>query len=156
MQNIPTGKSGIYIFFGWDEKPLYVGQALDLRVRVNSHFKGFTNTAGFSDYFGKCSVFFEEDKLHRQIYEIYLINTLGCPLNINLNNRLLKWELSRGPAILNDSSRCGFIKRDGQQCAQRPHSNGFCHYHGGNGVSRKKVVEDALEDFQRTAEEERF
>ncbi|MED4903974.1 GIY-YIG nuclease family protein [Parageobacillus thermoglucosidasius] len=147
VSKIPRRK-GVYVLFDEEKQPLYVGIAKDLRDRLYSHFKGYTHISAYAHHFKSCSVIFEDDLLNRQIYELYLINTLKTPLNF-LNNGWKRLKL--GVPYPPDQAKkhlCKFVKKDGTPCKNYAHSNGFCHVHGGNGISRAALMRQAKESFR--------
>lgn len=135
-------RSGIYVFFDKKNNPLYVGQAADVKTRVYSHFKGLTNTSMHSHLFYKCKVFYEDDQLNKDIYELFLINTLKAPVNLSKSYRVKKPNSIKLPKKRNKRTICNHIKKNGEQCKQHAHSNGYCHLHGGNGVTRKALYQN--------------
>ncbi|MGE6894575.1 GIY-YIG nuclease family protein [Priestia flexa] len=146
-KKITANKAGIYIMYDVDGNPMYVGQSIDLQLRVYSHFHGLTNTAGYHYYFDTCKIFFEEDEINRDIYEIFLINTLKAPVNLKMKHRRhfkLPEDLKVSPNT-KKPQRCNHIKKDGKKCRQYAHTNGLCHMHGGNGVSRRSQIREFLE-----------
>lgn len=154
---IPFDISGVYIFYDSEGIPLYVGQAMDLRRRIHAHYRGQSgnNTQRYAWAFYQCKVFIESDAASRNIYECYFINFLKPPLNKNINPH--KYE---GHNFLLDKAEpknlhpayCSFILDNGRQCLRRPHINGFCSLHGGNGISRQSYIDNAIDEYEKQVE----
>lgn len=140
--------SGIYVFFDKENHPLYVGQAKDLNTRIYLHFKGGSNTSFFAHLFNQCKFFREDNQLNKDIYEMYLINTLKTPINLAKNYTKVNEKPTKLPERKkSEKIMCNYIKPNNERCRLHAHSNGFCHYHGGNGITREKIIKDALENF---------
>jgi hypothetical protein len=138
---------GLYSFFTEDGTLIYVGQTTDLNRRIKAHFKGFTNTNKFCDYFHTCSFFFEEDLTNRLIYEFYILQTNPQLLNhVNNVHSLSTFQKSSNVKVVEDY-RCYYILRNNQQCSNAPTKNGYCFLHGGSGTSRKDLLDQALKQL---------
>lgn len=140
--------SGIYVFFDKENKPLYVGQASDLNSRINLHFSGKSNTSFYSHLFFECRFFEEDNQLNKDIYEMYLINTLYTQINLAKNYTKVNEKPTKLPKRkMSEKIMCNYIKPNNERCRLHAHSNGFCHYHGGDGITREKIMKAALENF---------
>lgn len=141
LHKIPKGAAGVYVLYNTEEKPLYVGVTNNLFNRLNLHFLGVSNTSRYKGKFYKASMFFEPIELNRRIYEIYMIAELKTEANIAEKRFVMEDSIIH-------SLRCNFIKNNGVQCKNKPHTNGYCRFHGGNGISRAKMVQKAVADYE--------
>lgn len=141
LDQIPP-KSGLYVLFDKKRKPLYVGISSDLKTRISHHFKGLSNTSRYASHFDHCSIVFEDCESKKRACEYYLINTLKTPLNLSKNGHSLY------SATLPNEARCNGITLKGERCKQRAHGNGYCHLHGGDGVTKSSIIEKVLQEIQ--------
>lgn len=141
-ERISARASGIYVIYDCNKRPLYVGRADLLRNRLHSHFGGYSNTYRYSYLFKYCSVIYEEDAELREVGEMFLIKKLNTPLN----KPLVSDRGIDGKPIdkkISSSEKCQGTTNHGKRCGLRAHANGFCHYHGGNGITMSKIAEEA-------------
>ncbi|MHA4279761.1 nucleotide excision repair endonuclease [Bacillus cereus] len=71
--NIKTHQSGVYLLSDKNGRVIYVGQAVDLRRRINAHFNGETNTHDFCYLFEKLAYILEESSIKRSLLEMEMI-----------------------------------------------------------------------------------
>ncbi|MFC4183052.1 GIY-YIG nuclease family protein [Saccharococcus thermophilus] len=146
LSKIPK-KPGIYVFYTESNVPIYVGQTDNLNRRIKAHFKGFTNTSRFCDYFHSCSIKIVEDKVHRAIYELYLILTYGDVVNIR--GAVRRSDLHKSSEVTkSESYKCLHVLKNGEQCSNRPTLNGYCYLHGGEGKSRREILDEAIKSIE--------
>jgi len=138
---IPRYKSGVYVLYDSKKDPLYVGVACDLRGRISQHFSGTTHTYRYSHHFKFVSVVLESDEDIQEVCEQYLIRKLSPPLN-----RTKKYKQKPIPKRMvnkSDDPQCKGQKVNGERCSLPAHENGYCHYHGGNGITKTKIMQEA-------------
>lgn len=148
LDQIPK-KSGVYFLFNKENELIYIGIAKDLNMRLYFHFHGKTHTFLFIHIFHTCSMFFENDQTNRSIYELYLINDLKPPLNVKGNTEF-KQIYCRKNSVYADGFKCRSIKNDGEPCKRAAHTNGYCSFHGGNGITKQVMVDKAVREFEGT------
>nr|WP_275444604.1 GIY-YIG nuclease family protein [Paenibacillus sp. ACRRX] len=73
--------TGIYVIYDMEGLVMYVGKSKHLRNRLLAHLRGRDVTNGHADKIVKVRVYFVEDRLERELYETYAINTLKPWLN---------------------------------------------------------------------------
>ncbi|MBZ3765704.1 GIY-YIG nuclease family protein [Bacillus sp. 22475] len=71
--NIKTHQSGVYLLNDKNGRVIYVGQAVDLRRRINAHFNGETNTNDFCYLFEKVAYILEESSIKRSLLEMEMM-----------------------------------------------------------------------------------
>ncbi|MCP3764730.1 GIY-YIG nuclease family protein [Domibacillus sp. A3M-37] len=142
--------SGVYVFLSNDNRPLYVGIATNLKLRLVQHLRKETNTKRFVHLFEKVALIHEEDPLLRRMAEIYLINTLNTPVNKNgVHPEGLQARSVSALDIKQKFGRCNGLTNDRKQCRRTAHTNGYCYLHGGNGESLTKLRQDALLEIDK-------
>lgn len=146
LQNSP----GVYVIYDKQDKPIYIGKASYLKQRLTAHFKGHSHTRRFSHHFYKCAVINEKEPVKRDMCELYLIHTFDPPLNSSLTAP--KGLKPRKVSYDNPTEVevCKGLTKNGTKCGLRANTNGFCRYHGGNGITRSKVM---LEAAKKAAED---
>jgi len=72
-KNIKTHQSGVYLLNDKNGCVIYVGQAVDLRRRINAHFNGETNTHDFCYLFEKVAYILEESSIKRSLLEMEMM-----------------------------------------------------------------------------------
>lgn len=150
---IPKGKSGVYIFYDKNYKPLYTGKTDDLRSRIRTHFKGNTNTSGtIHYYFDHVRIFYESCPAKRDIYETFIINKLKTSWNktkcftfeslgVGYKNQPKKPENWQGDYAF----RCRYILDDDNRCKRRVHKNGLCWQHRNETNNLHRLTDAQLE-----------
>jgi hypothetical protein len=146
-QLIPRGQGGIYFFYDASDELLYIGLAVDLRLRISLHLSGHSNTSRHSHRFARCSMLFENDPLSRKLYEMYLIGTLQPPLNSTMRYIPGEFAPDDGSVFKPQQSLCQGTTLRGTRCRQRAHGNGFCHLHGGNGDTQQAYMEKVRQQY---------
>ncbi|WP_339306894.1 GIY-YIG nuclease family protein [Paenibacillus sp. FSL R5-0519] len=73
------GKSGIYVFYDVEEKPLYVGKSKDLNRRINEHLG--LSPYPFDNRAVTVKVYLEDDPTSVDIYESFMISKLEPEYN---------------------------------------------------------------------------
>lgn len=141
FNNIPENESGIYVIFDEQETPLYVGITSCLRKRLKGHFSGNSHTMRYSKYFQKVGVIFESNYTNKLAAEYYLINYLKTPLNGTKN------RVGLPPKVTPEKQRCAGYTLSETRCKHPAHRNGYCHVHGGDGVTRTSIMNAALENY---------
>ncbi|MCU5322565.1 GIY-YIG nuclease family protein [Bacillus cereus] len=87
--------SGFYFIRDSSGKIVYIGEALDLRVRLTEHMTGKSGTTKrFYHVFHSIDVFYC-DRKDRKIYEIYAINLYNPIGNVEGNESASKAELRK-------------------------------------------------------------
>ncbi|MBF7155714.1 nucleotide excision repair endonuclease [Bacillus albus] len=76
-------EGGIYFLYSLSNELLYIGKSTNIKVRVNNHIKGSSNTEEHAEEFNKVECFYIDNPLEIEIYETYLINTLKPKYNKN-------------------------------------------------------------------------
>ena len=131
--------SGVYILFAQRE-PLYVGKSKNIYHRVKNHLQGNScNT-------NQCAKWIDEIGLHFTDNEDYMEMAYITEYNPPLNGYRTKWLLSRHIKRHNYDRRCKApsSRHPDRPCHHEAHLNGYCAWHGGNGITiTSKAEEDA-------------
>lgn len=133
---------GIYILLDCNRNPLYVGETIHLKNRVRSHLLGSTNAKKFHKDIEYIEIIFEPDTLKRRTIEKFIIAEKQ-----DLYNDVRFLQPSIKKEIDGFESVDVFGKCEAEGCKNTGHTNGFCHSHGGNGISMNYIKNKAIEDF---------
>lgn len=83
VNDIEQDRSGVYLIYSSDNKPLYIGQSVNLRRRLRNHI----NNSEFRDEIGYFQIIYMKDKLvedkeERRKVESLLIDILNPKYNV--------------------------------------------------------------------------
>lgn len=143
-------ESGIYVLMDIQKQTLYIGQSKNLTDRLVNHLSGKTNIEKIHQTIKYVALAFEEDVTKRLVAENYLINKeRNFTSNVkNYFGSQIKLGEQAYPSLANKIfGLCKTIKPNGEKCKNHAHSNGFCHLHGGNGVTSTKLIAQIVEDY---------
>lgn len=145
IKSIPDSLPGVYVLLDSNAQPIYVGQSKDVKNRLLQHVLGATNSKEYYKEIDKVSVIQEEDIEVRLVVENYLLRKYSTVRNVTkYGERISKKEGFGGIDVF---GKCSYTLESGKRCRARSHSNGYCHNHGGNGISVASIQEKAVEDY---------
>jgi excinuclease UvrABC nuclease subunit len=84
---ITRERGGIFMFYNSKDELLFVGKARKLRQRIKKHFEDTVSPIkNHRDEVAKIEVYFVEDPVEREIYEIYIANKFKAKYNMDIVN----------------------------------------------------------------------
>ena len=129
--------AGVYVLFVKKE-PMYVGQSMNLFNRLYTHLRKQNITTSFiADEIDEIGIQFVKEPLTNEpsYIEMAYIFEYSPPLNTRRNKWFVESMLTR-----HFKSRCN-------KCNRIAHQNGFCYYHGGNGVTATMLVKEEMNNI---------
>lgn len=78
---LKSHQSGVYLLGDKNGRVIYVGQAVDLRKRINAHFNGETNTHDYCYLFKKIAYVREDSSIKRSLLEMEMMLKYKSVLN---------------------------------------------------------------------------
>lgn len=129
--------AGVYVLFVKKE-PMYVGQSMNLSRRLYNHLNKHNETTSFiSDEIDEIGIQFVKEPLTNEpsYLEMAYIFEYNPPLNTKRN----KWFVEKA-LIRKHKHRC-------KNCGRIAHQNGFCTFHGGNGITTTTLVREELNNI---------
>lgn len=125
---------GIYVLF-IKREPMYIGRSDRLGKRIQSHLSGNDHKTNLiSNEFDEVGIKFCDDQFERDCLEAFFIADYNPVLNIHRQEIYIAKYLER-----NQKHKC--LKKE---CSLKPHGNGMCARHGGNGVPFKKALKNQI------------
>lgn len=144
--------AGVYVLLDELMEPIYVGQSKNMRRRVLDHIGGYTNTRDFHKKLKKVAFIYESDIEKRLTAELYLTRTLQGIKVVNQTYPHEKKGIKVGFRGVKVFGNCQY-DTGVRTCSINAHSNGFCHKHGGNGITISSIQEKAVEEYLKTLDQ---
>ena len=133
---------GVYILFAQRE-PLYVGKSNKIYHRLRSHLLGHSSsTAEHIKYVDEIGLHFTSNNGYA---EMAYITEYNPPLNIHRT----KWLLSSYIKTNKFNRRCKSPSSRNPEylCGNEAHLNGYCAWHGGNGITIQSKAEEEADNI---------